>query len=130
MKPKSNAAITVRSGGMRSYEIALYNQTWKPPKPKSHTKTKLLKANGTERPVRKTYTKTGTKRYDRKNATALKPLAHSTPAVDETAVRETIRKWIRLERAPVENPWSNADRISGRKLAHAIRTARATPDLY
>lgn len=127
MKPKSNTAITVRSGGMRAYEIALYNQTWKRPKPKTHTKSKLLKANGTEKPLRKTYFKSGVKRYDRKNASNLKPLEHRTPPVDQTAVKETVRKWIENFRVPVEKPWSNSDRITGRKLAHTIRTAS---DLY
>lgn len=128
MKPKSNTAITVRSGGMRSYEIALYNETWKRPKPKTHTKSKLLKSNGTERPLRKTYHKTGNKRYDHR--TDLKPVDRTEPKTDASKVRETIQKWIRLERAPVERPWSTSDRINGRKRAHTMRTARSASDLY
>lgn len=120
MKPQSDHAVSVRTGGIRASVLRAYNTT---PKRKPYKRTILLKRNG-KQTERKHYT-TGTVRKVRKDRS--KPRASSsTPAI----TTEQARKWIANPRPIVERHYATRDIINGRKLATAINRAQSGADLY
>lgn len=126
MKPKRTYAISLRNGGARPAEL----KRIKAPKPKTHLKAKLIKANGKENPIRRRFLESKIVRTYKKDNSIAPPVEKPTHTVNRKETEETVEKWIENFRVPVERPWSNIDRINGRKLAHAIATAQEGSDLY